>query len=413
MKNLLIRSKQGFEAQKTDTIANRLAARWRSLLLLVITLFVLTVSVWPVSAAIELLDFTATSSANDLLLTWSTNAEYDLSRFEVLCKAEAEPDSLYHTIGVRPAQGSPQQGANYYFLVDGLQPGQRYCFRLREVTTNGEPGEVFDLCGYGLGITPTPVLTTTFSFTSTPTVTFTPFITGAAPFLGTPTLTPITVLPNNGLLTPSTLPTQTFFTPTPTIFFTSPLPTPIVTPVSPAGVITNTTPIIPQPSFSPVPPITPTLPGGAGPLPIVTPVPPLTATATLTPGVPVLPTVVVPPSNGADANNNLPESSAGAGDDAVAQAAVTPGAAYVVVTATPTLAAIALVSTLTPLPTVTPQSNLNLASVVQPSTQNVAILLLCFTFFGASGLGILGLLTSLLYMRSRTAGDRVANRRRL
>ena len=41
-----------------------------------------------------------------------------------------------------------------------------------------------------------------------------------------------------------------------------------------------------------------------------------------------------------------------------------------------------------------------------PNTQNLMMLLLCGVFSGASGLGILGLITTLLYMRSRAAENK-------
>ncbi len=82
-------------------------------------------------------------------------------------------------------------------------------------------------------------------------------------------------------------------------------------------------------------------------------------------------TATVTQTNGADANNNGGVAGVNSGDP-LAQAATTPVPTYLVVTATPTLAAIALAPTLTPLATVTAQSNLNLASILQPSTQNVS-----------------------------------------
>jgi hypothetical protein len=30
--------------------------------------------------------------------------------------------------------------------------GERYCFRLREVTSDDTPGESFDLCGFGIAL---------------------------------------------------------------------------------------------------------------------------------------------------------------------------------------------------------------------------------------------------------------------
>jgi hypothetical protein len=38
-----------------------------------------------------------------------------------------------------------------------------------------------------------------------------------------------------------------------------------------------------------------------------------------------------------------------------------------------------------------------------PTTQNLMIMLLCLTFTGASGIGILGLITSVMFMRSRSS----------
>ena len=91
----------------------------------------------------------------------------------------------------------------------------------------------------------------------------------------------------------------------------------------------------------------------------------------------------------------------------------TPDPPYFVVTATPMLASIELLPVLTPLPTVTPTASFNFAAIAQPGMENIIILLLCFTFFGASGLGILGLVTSVFYMRSRSTKDRVVTQRRL
>jgi len=82
----------------------------------------------------------------------------------------------------------------------------------------------------------------------------------------------------------------------------------------------------------------------------------------------------------------------------------TPTAAYLVVTATPTLAPVVLAPVMTPLPTTTPMpSTLQVADALAPTTQNLMIMLLCLTFTGASGIGILGLITSVMYMRSRTS----------
>lgn len=386
MKDLPKQVGQAFTSKQDQAPTGQLRRLVNGIVLLLLAGIVLTFSIRPVLAAVELLDYTVASSANDILLSWSTAAEYDLARFDILCKMADEPDSQYHTIGVRPAQGSPTQGASYYFLIDqGLTPGVSYCFRLREVTTNQEPGEVFDRCGYGLSITPTPTIVGALPITVTPTITGTTLLTGTSLFTATPTLTPVPVfftpIPELPTLAPSGVITQFQVEPTPTVFGDSPLPTPTAT-------LTGALPVLSTPVIT----FTPT--------PLFTPVPTVTITATVT------------QTNGADANNNGGVTGVN-GEDRLAQADTVPAPAYLVVTATPTLAAITLAPTLTPLPTVTTQPNFNLASMIQPSTQNVALLFLCFTFFGASGLGILGLLTSLLYMRSRSKGDRYRTQRRL
>ena len=101
----------------------------------------------------------------------------------------------------------------------------------------------------------------------------------------------------------------------------------------------------------------------------------------------------------------------------------TPTAAYIVVTATPTEAPVALAPVYTPLPTATPlPAGVQLASSLQPSsgqnlTQNLMIMLLCLTFTGATGIGIIGLITSVMFMRARSSQrdfyERTSIRRRL
>lgn len=79
---------------------------------------------------------------------------------------------------------------------------------------------------------------------------------------------------------------------------------------------------------------------------------------------------------------------------------------YIVLTATPTTETAAPTPTITPYPTTgAPQAAVNLLGMRVPDTQNLMIMLLCGVFSGASGLGILGLISTLLYMRSR-AGSR-------
>jgi hypothetical protein len=102
----------------------------------------------------------------------------------------------------------------------------------------------------------------------------------------------------------------------------------------------------------------------------------------------------------------IPDSSA-----ALAQAEATATPLYVVVTATPTpLAAAAgavVAPTFTPWPTAVPTTAFAFSNLLVPNTQNLMVGLLCLIFMSASGLGALGLVTSVLYMRSQTRRDRL------
>jgi len=90
---------------------------------------------------------------------------------------------------------------------------------------------------------------------------------------------------------------------------------------------------------------------------------------------------------------------------------------YIVVTAAATPEPQGIAPGLTPWPTATPPTNLLLGNLLAPSAQNLTVLLLCFIFLSATGLGALGLLTSVVYMRSRAQREyddmRVRSRRRL
>ena len=106
-------------------------------------------------------------------------------------------------------------------------------------------------------------------------------------------------------------------------------------------------------------------------------------------------------------------SGADAGAEEVATTFPPPLTPFVVWTASPTPLVSPVAPTLTPLPpaTATP-AGLALAKFMTPTTQNLTLMLLCFTFFTASGLGILGLITSVVYMRSQGARRREDDERR-
>ncbi len=391
---------------------------WAGLLLLAGACIALVAGVWPVFAAVELVDYQVRSTQNDILLLWNTAHEYDLSGFEVMCKQASEPDTAYHSIGFREAQGGPQRGGQYFFLINrGLTPAQTYCFRLQEKTTNNQPGEVFDRCGYGLGITPTPALTITAIFTSTSVLTNTSVFTGARIFTNTAAFTSVLMISgtpgialpqavtNNGVFSNVATITPAAILPTPIVV--SPLQTPAPTVFNP-GVIPTGTPLL---TLTPGVITTPITSLGT---PITTGIPATVTIIAPPPSVPAVPTPSftatstvtqisnLTPASGAQINNGLTSTvNQAAANPPVAQAPGIPNPSYLVVTAIPPPTVLALPLILTPLSTATTVPSLNLATLAQPGMQNIIILLLCFTFLGASGLGVVGLLTSVLYMRSR------------
>ena len=395
-----------------------------ALVLGLVLLFAVTDRLW---AAIELAYYRASVTHNAVFLEWATIREYNLSGFEILCKRATAPETAYHPIGSRIAQGGPDRGATYNFnITSGLIAGEAYCFRLREVTTDNTPGEVFDLCGYGPGVTPAPTSTVvTLTTDAVPTVIA---VTAAPGLQPPPTLAP--TLPPTPFPTPVGQPVSPILQPTPTPFdpalqqqgvpeqptpdlglsptpVTTPATTPVTMPVT-TPTTTLTTTLTVTPVTTPVTPpigLDPSVAGIAQVPPAETPTfdpaPTMTPTETMTPEQPASP---------------LPVDQAAAGlpgaPDAVAQIAgteATPTPPYVVVTATPTPEAVAAMplATFTPWPTAMPTPSFSLDSLLVPSTQNLMVGLLCLIFLSASGLGALGLVTSILYMRSQADRSRL------
>jgi hypothetical protein len=266
-----------------------------------------------VYAGVELVRLEVTPLADRVQIEWETAREYDVAAFQLFFKQETEPDAAYQRIGEPiPAQGELESGAVYVAEFFQLEPNVSYCFRLQELTNNNEPGEIFERCGYGLGLSPTA------TFTTTPTVT------------PIPTATPI--------------PTSTPF---PAQGPTSPLPTPI--------------PVSPQPNG--------TSEGGV----IV---------------------VLTPPAQ--------------SGEDPVAE---TPffEPTYIVLTATPTETPFLIPPTPTPLPLATPTTALSMLGLdrwfgtgaATSSLSNLIVLMLCVGGIGLALIGVMTLLGTIFYLRSR------------
>lgn len=260
-------------------------------------------------AGIELIRLDVTPLLDRVRLEWETAREYDIEAFQLFFKQETEPEAAYQPIGQPvPAQGELESGAVYVAEFFQLLPNISYCFRLQEVTSNGEPGEVFERCGYGLGLSPTA------TFTSTPTIT------------PIPTDTPI----------PSD-------TPTPELVPTSPLPTPMPPQTLPQGTREGDVIVI------------------------------------LTPAAP---TIESPPM--------MPPT-------------------YIVQTATPTDMGPSTAPTPTAFPTATPTTVLSVLGVdrwlgigtTASSLSNLIVLMLCVSSIGLALIGVMTLLGTIFYLRSR------------
>ncbi len=374
---------------RTEQTSIRQSGRRLRLALMLASFFLALCTVsaiaWPLHAAMILNYFDVLVDAEKVTLEWSTASENEVLGFEIECKKEDEPISRYHLIGKRIAQGNKDQGAIYRFdLFEGLEPNTSYCFRLREITLNNEQGEVIDRCGYGLNITPTPAATPLIPLELTPLITTTITTTSTTAFSPTVVVTTTVIQPIVVTAIPSSVITSTVITSTDTSIDGQALPEQPMPP---------DTSVIPTPV---IPTETPT-PFSESPLP-----PPITTTATLS--------AFEQSSASALANQTAPVADASTTSFAAEEtesSTVVADPAYIILTVTPTPVAMVVAPTFTPFPTAVLDAEANLISTTLPNTQNLMILLLCGVFSGASGLGILGLVTTLLYMRSRTAEQQI------
>jgi hypothetical protein len=171
--------------------------------------------------------------------------------------------------------------------------------------------------------------------------------------------------------------------------------TPSETPTPPGGQSPLNLPT-PDPN-NPFLTVTATLQAPTTPSPFVTPLM-QTSTATVTTGL--TPTLTLTTALAGDLPND--PTIAAEIEQALADAARTPTPPYVVATFTPVTPATEAPASFTPLPLATPTPlGGGLVNFMAPTTQNLTLMLLCLTFFTAGGLGILGLITSAIYMRSR------------
>ena len=341
------------------------------------------------AAAVELSSYNVFVLPTGVVLEWQTASEYDLIGFEVWYKEESASQSAYTLLGKRIAQGGPRRGVAYRMDVTTfLKADTAYCFQLRELPVSGDRGEILIRCGYGLGIsaqptpTPTPIFTPTAPLTGTQPVTDPFAVPTIDPFATpTPTIDPFATPTIDPFATPTST-IDPFATPTPT---TDPLAIPVVpNDANQGGVV--------FPTFTPTP-------FGQSILPTPTPpffTTPVTTTAGLFDSAVTQP---VPLTDGAAAGGQVALTAPLTTTNPV-QLAANPG--YIVLTATPTTPAATPAPTFTAFPTVARAvEGDRLLGITVPDTQNLMIMLLCGVFSGASGLGILGLVSTLLYMRSR------------
>ena len=387
---------------------------WTWTVLGVFMLVLMTVLVQPALAAIQLSYFYIISNPASVILQWGTTSEFNVEGFEVQCKLASEPDIAFHRIGFLPAKGGPSTPAQYSFPVTiAIEPGVAYCFRLLEFTTDGTQGEAPTLCGYGPNVTPTP---------------------GAPGLMPTSDPNAIPAIPTDAFGNPIVQPpgvqpqtTDAFGSPLPqpqaTDAFGNPIPQPQATDafgnpiLQPQATDAFGNPI-PQPQATdafgsplPLPPAVDALgnpiiqPGAVDQfgMPLATPTPTLDPYAAPT-AIVVTPLPGDPRGGDASALEAAPQDPALAQSDAALQPVVAAPPAYIVVTAAPTEPPVALAAAMTPLPTVTPTPpTFQLVSALAPTSQNLMVMLLCLTFTGASGIGILGLITSVMFMRSRSS----------
>lgn len=299
----------------------------------------LYVTPWPSFAGFVLGDFNGVSTESTLELRWFTLSETDISRWDIYCKDESQPALAYHPIGTQPALGVGGDGAAYSFPVPELTPNVSYCFRLIEVNSEGVQGQSFDRCGWGLNITPTP----------------TPIPPDPAGVVGS---TPVGSL-SQPISGDGAVPLQDAPTSSPTPTEVQSFPTPTATQVGETPLQTNTE--LSSPDSTSL----------------------------------------------ADTGRQSRPIQNGSAVAIAAAPTVTPTAdpGYVVVTATPTseiVTASELSPTFTPLPTATSEPIALIDGFGEWRSEDLVLASLCFVFFGAGGLGVLGITSLSLYLRSRS-----------
>lgn len=334
-------------------------------------------------AAMALNYFDVLVGSDTITLEWSTASEHEVLGFELYYKEERESQSQYRFVGEQVAQGNKERGAIYRVeMTEGLRSTVPYCFRLKEITLNGDRGEIIDRCGYGQNITPTSDI--------------------VAPE-GTEVITPSATLTVAQGLTDTTSISPTVVQP---IIVTS-MPTATTTISQPTDTPTSADNIEPEATFTPTPDQSvQSTPGTEVESPLPTPTPLTNASNQEVQAAGIENQDITEDQAIVDmsADQSITRTAtAEAPQSPLPTAIAVANPPYIVLTTTPTAANNIVEATFTPFPTIIAAEDPNIVLAVLPNTQNLMIVLLCGVFSGASGLGILGLVTTLLYMRSRTS----------
>jgi photosystem II stability/assembly factor-like uncharacterized protein len=84
---------------------------------------------------VELISFTATTIANELILDWSTATETNNSGFEILRFTQNDDDEWYK-IGFVPGHGTTTETQHYSFRDNDVNPG-KYQYKLKQINYDG------------------------------------------------------------------------------------------------------------------------------------------------------------------------------------------------------------------------------------------------------------------------------------
>jgi hypothetical protein len=86
---------------------------------------------------VTLLDFTATAQGNDVLLTWTTTAEINNDRFEILSSNSNATTNIFEEIGQVKGNGNSTSVHRYSYLDERPSKKGTYYYRLKQVDYDG------------------------------------------------------------------------------------------------------------------------------------------------------------------------------------------------------------------------------------------------------------------------------------